>query len=85
MGFKTLDSGAGGLIQSPLLDNPGSTNLMVVDWFGLSESNLTASAPEASATPSEPAQPDDKEPEAEEPQGLWSAAVALARRARLPS
>lgn len=81
MGLRTLDAENSGLIQSPLLDNPGSTNLMVVDWFGLSESNV----------PAGPGRQDESAPTsapipiaalAEEPRNLWSAAVAFARRAR---
>lgn len=40
MTFATLDPSASTVFQSALLDNLGSTHLMVVDWFGLSESNL---------------------------------------------
>jgi len=40
MGARRFDADNGGLIQSPLLNNPGDANLHFVDWFGLSESNV---------------------------------------------
>lgn len=54
MGFATIEeAGAEPLFPCPLLDNLGSTNLMVVDWFGLSESNVTPNglAPQPPAEP----------------------------------
>jgi hypothetical protein len=53
MGARRFDADHGGLIQSPLLNNPGDANLQFVDWFGLSESNLphTASGGRAPTMP----------------------------------
>jgi hypothetical protein len=53
MGARRFDADNGGLIQSPLLNNPGDANLHFVDWYGLSESNLpqTASGGRAPAMP----------------------------------
>ena len=78
MGARRFDADNGGLIQSPLLNNPGDANLHFVDWFGLSESNLpqTVSGGRAPALPE--AQVAPNAPVASG--GLWQRLVERLRR-----
>jgi hypothetical protein len=76
MGARRFDADNGGLIQSPLLNNPGDANLHFVDWYGLSESNLPQTV--SGRAPAMPAMEIPADPIADG--RLWPRLVECVRR-----